>query len=134
MKPVLHGGLCAGLSALFWMSWLGWDTGYDVDPVTGNSTGPYQVWQVAGFVVCVALQAVLLQRHVQWLLAAGAMSLGITAAAAVSFSRDDSGLAAVGLALILLGSLAGTLAVSACARLLDRSTAAVRAGSAHVEP
>lgn len=132
-KQALYVFLSVTSSALLWMAWLGWDTAYDVDPVTGSSTGPYEAWQVIGFAACVAVQAVLLRRYLRWWLAAASVSAGITAAAAVSFSGDDSGLAVVGLVLILLGSLAGTSAVSLAALLFTRSRAAVAAGSAHVE-
>ena len=38
-------------AGMLWFVWLGWDTTYDVDPVTGRLSGPYSWWQVAGFVL-----------------------------------------------------------------------------------
>jgi len=46
-----------GLTVALWWAWLGRDTGYQVDPVTGATSGPYQVWQVVGCVLCLAVLA-----------------------------------------------------------------------------
>ena len=127
------GILCAAVSALLWMTWLGWDTQYSTDPVTGDSSGPYDAWQVLGLAVCAAAQVVWFRRHLpSWAICAS-VSAGITGAAAFSFAQDESGLAAVGLGMMFLGSLAGTALVSLAARLWEHSRAAVAAPSAHVD-
>lgn len=109
----------AAVAALLWALWLGWDTGYDIDPLTGNSSGPYEPWQVLGLAASVSAQAVWFRTRMRPGLAAASMTAGITAAAAFSFSQDDSGLAAIGVALIFLGSLTGISAVLAGAQLLS---------------
>jgi hypothetical protein len=45
---VLVGLLSAGL----WFGWFAWDTEYQTDRVTGETTGPYEVWQGVGAFLC----------------------------------------------------------------------------------
>lgn len=52
----------AALTAVLYGAWLGWDQDYDVDPVTGELTGPYEAWQVVGLVLCLAAVAVVAGR------------------------------------------------------------------------
>ncbi|MFJ3226013.1 hypothetical protein ACIPJS_22015 [Streptomyces sp. NPDC086783] len=106
-------GLClAVLSAALWAAWLGWDQRRDVHP-DGSTTGPYEAWQVIGLVptllvpVCWAAS----RRH-----ATGAVvgtTAGLTAAAYYDWSDDSSGLFVIGVALVMLGTLGATAAVSA---------------------
>ena len=44
-------------TALTYMVWLGWDRQRDVDPVTHETSGPYEVWQVIGVAAVLALLA-----------------------------------------------------------------------------
>lgn len=45
------------ITALIYVAWLGWDQDYDVDPVSGALSGPYQPWQVIGLVLCLGAVA-----------------------------------------------------------------------------
>ncbi|MFC3502502.1 hypothetical protein ACFOOK_16205 [Micromonospora krabiensis] len=106
------------LSATSWYAWLGWDTGYRVDPVTGATSGPYEVWQVVGcaLTLLVVLVGALLA-GVRPVLASAALTLAFTAAwTAAAASRDDSGLYAVGAVLLLVGLAVGTAVVAAVVR------------------
>lgn len=44
-------------TALAYLVWLGWDRQRDIDPVTQEMSGPYEVWQVVGVAVVLALIA-----------------------------------------------------------------------------
>jgi hypothetical protein len=109
----------AALSAALWAAWLGWDQHRDVHP-DGSTTGPYEAWQVIGLVltllapVCWAAS----RRHATD--AVLGTTAGLTAAASYDWSDDTSGLFAVGVALIMLGTLAATAAVSAVTATLTR--------------
>lgn len=53
--------LLAAATAGIWAAWLGWETQYDVD-AAGNSSGPFQVWQLVGVVICLVSVAFLAVR------------------------------------------------------------------------
>ncbi|MEU9836430.1 hypothetical protein AB0D67_33260 [Streptosporangium sp. NPDC048047] len=84
-----------------YLAWLGWDRQKDVAP-DGGVSGPYQPWQVAGFVVVLGVLAFLAGRYgvpkSGTLAVAGVTWLAWTVGAATS---DDSGLWAVGSVLLL---------------------------------
>jgi hypothetical protein len=50
--------LGAAITAIAWAAWVGRDTQYDIDPVTGASSGPNQPWQVVGLVATLFVLAV----------------------------------------------------------------------------
>jgi hypothetical protein len=113
-------GLClAVLSAALWAAWLGWDQHRDVHP-DGSTTGPYEAWQVIGLVltllapVCWAAS----RRHATE--AVVGTTVGLTTAAYYDWSDDASGLFAIGVALVMLGTLGATAAVSAVTSALTR--------------
>ncbi|MGW3956282.1 hypothetical protein ACWEKM_36480 [Streptomyces sp. NPDC004752] len=102
----------AGVSPAMWAAWLGWDQDRDVR-ADGTTTGPYEVWQVAGLVLTllVAVCWAASRRHI-----AGAVlgtTAGLTAAAYYDWSDDASGLFVVGVGLVMMGSLAATAVLSA---------------------
>jgi hypothetical protein len=106
-------GLClAVLSAALWAAWL-------VHP-DGSTTGPYEAWQVIGLVltllapVCWAAS----RRHATE--AVVGTTVGLTTAAYYDWSDDASGLFAIGVALVMLGTLGATAAVSAVTSALTR--------------
>lgn len=104
-----------------WYAWLGWDTGYDVDPVTQAVSGPYQVWQVAGCVLTLAAIAVVGALVSPAWMVAPVMTASFTAAWSVGAARsDDSGLWVIGAALVLLGMAAGSTLLAFGARGLAR--------------
>jgi hypothetical protein len=115
-KKLLAAAGIAVATVLTWFAWLGWDTKYDYDPITGHGTGPYEVWQVAGCVLCLAAIAAvggLLLRP--WVVMV-AMTLSFTTPFTLQAARiDDSGLFAVGAIMVLIGMAAGSLAVAAVA-------------------
>ncbi|MFD2763486.1 hypothetical protein [Micromonospora eburnea] len=107
-----------------WWAWLGWETGYTVDPETGAISGPYAGWQVVGVVLTLALLAAAGGWWLSPWLVAPAMTVAFTAAwAAHAASTDDTGLWAVGAVLVLVGTAAGTTVVSLAARSARRRTA-----------
>lgn len=102
-----------------WAAWLGWDQQPDVHP-DGSTTGPYEAWQVIGLVLT-------LPAPVYWAVSRGrtvsavlGTTAGLTAAAWYDWSDDASGLFAIGVGLVLTGSLAGTAAVSGVITLARR--------------
>ncbi|MEU2634899.1 hypothetical protein ABZ591_09745, partial [Micromonospora fulviviridis] len=50
-RTLLGGLLLAAATVGAWWAWLGWESGYTVDPETGATSGPYAVWQVAAAVL-----------------------------------------------------------------------------------
>lgn len=113
-----------------WWLWLGWDTEYDIDPITQSRSGPYEVWQVAGCVVTLIVIAVV----GGWLLRPWMVAATMTVAFSVAWSWraasvDDTGLWAVGAILVIAGMALGSAAFSYGARLgrdMGRRTGASR--------
>ncbi|MET9252963.1 hypothetical protein ACGFZL_00090 [Streptomyces sp. NPDC048182] len=120
-KPALHLlsiPALAVVSAALWAAWLGWDQHRDTHP-DGSETGPYAGWQVAGLVLTLlAAVAWTAYRH-HFVAAVLGTSAGLTAAAFADWSDDSSGLFAIGVGLVALGSLAGTMVVTA---VIDTAT------------
>jgi hypothetical protein len=115
-----------GLAALAvgtWWVFLGTDTTRDVDPATGSTTGPYEAPQVIGCAVVLAgLAAAGALRLPAWL-AATAVAIPFTAAWSVrAATSDDSGLWAIGGALVLVGTVGGGLLVAGLTRALRKRT------------
>jgi hypothetical protein len=109
------GGLAvAGLAAVLWFAWMGWDTQYQTDPVTQVTSGPYEAWQVAGCALSLLVVFVVaLMIGVRPLWASAALTLGFTAAwTATAAPADETGMYGVGMILLLIGLAAGTTVVS----------------------
>ncbi|WP_170981456.1 hypothetical protein [Nocardioides dongxiaopingii] len=92
----------AAAAAACWWASMGWDHEYYTDPATGYAAGPYRPWQVA---VCV-LGLLAVAAVAFWLLhpvvAGLAMTLGFTVSFASSaLPDDDTGLAMVGVVMVL---------------------------------
>jgi hypothetical protein len=122
-SKVLGGLALAVLSAAAWFGWMGWDTEYDIDPVTQSASGPYQAWQVigCGVTLLVLLVGALLLRA-SAVVACVAVTVGFTAAwTTTAAADDDSGLFVVGAVLVFLGLAAATAVVSAVTVRLRRS-------------
>ncbi|MFD6277309.1 hypothetical protein ACFWFI_17320 [Streptomyces sp. NPDC060209] len=94
-----------------WAAWLGWDQQYDVQP-DGSTTGPYAAWQVIGLVL--TLLAPLYWAASRQNIAGPVVGItaGLTVASAYDWSDDASGLFAVGVSAIMVGSLVTTAAAS----------------------
>ncbi|GAA3930263.1 hypothetical protein GCM10023085_09510 [Actinomadura viridis] len=92
------------LTMLDWLVWLGWDQRYDVHP-DGSVSGPYEAWQVIGFVLVLVVAA----GPAAWRGHAVATLAGATAGMAVAttfdWSDDASGLWLVGAFLMTAGTL-----------------------------
>lgn len=58
-RDVVVGAVIAVITAGLYLAWLGWDQEYDIDPVTGALSGPYETWQVVGVVACLGVVALV---------------------------------------------------------------------------
>lgn len=111
----------AALTTATWWT-LGRDTTRDVDPVTGNVTGPYEAPQVIACVVVLVGLVVIGALVLPAWLAVLAVSLPFTAAWTIqASSTDDSGLWVIGAVLVLVGTLVGGTIVAAVTRGLVRN-------------
>lgn len=102
----------AVVASALWAAWLGWDQQRDVH-ADGSTTGPYEAWQVIGLVLSL-LVPVCWAASRRWF--AGAVlgtTAGLTVAAYADWSDDSSGLFAIGVGLVMVGSFVATTAVSA---------------------
>ncbi|OZM72290.1 hypothetical protein CFN78_14845 [Amycolatopsis antarctica] len=121
-RTIAGTAVLAVLTAGVWWLWLGSDTTYQPDPVTGASSGPYEAPQIAACVLCLALLCV----GGTMLLPPALVAITVTAAFTVTWSirasaEDSSGLWAVGAALLGFGTAVGTgLAVTATWALRSR--------------
>lgn len=98
---------------VMWWSWLGWDDGYQYDPVTGQSSGPSEVWQVVGCVLCLAVLALAGGALLGAVVTTPVMTLAFTIAWAVkASSADGDGLWPIGAALLFFGLGVGSAIVS----------------------
>ncbi|MFE5540069.1 hypothetical protein [Streptomyces sp. NPDC056492] len=95
-----------------WAAWLGWDQHRDVHP-DGSVTGPYEAWQVAGLVLTVAACVVWSTSRGHAVAAVLGTTAGLGAASYYDWSDDSSGLFALGVAMVVVGTLAGTSALAA---------------------
>lgn len=113
MTGVLGLLVVATSTVAVWWLWLGWDTEYDIDPISQSKSGPYEGWQVAGCVLSLIVVAVV----GGWLLRPWAVAATMTVAFTVAWSSraasvDDSGLWAVGAILVCAGMALGSAAFS----------------------
>lgn len=111
--------LLAGVSMALWAAWLGWDQQRDVHP-DGSTTGPYQAWQVIGLVLTLLAPVYWAASRKYVVGAVLGSSLGLAGAAFYDWSDDSSGLFAVGVLMILIGSLAVTGLLSLVVTLAQR--------------
>ncbi|WP_091350183.1 hypothetical protein [Micromonospora rhizosphaerae] len=120
-RNLLGGLILAAATVGTWWAWLGWDTGYTVNPETGATSGPYAPWQVAGCVLTLTLLAAVGGWWLSPWLVAPVMTAAFTLTWAThAASVDETGLWAVGAVLVLVGMAAGTTVVSVGARLIRR--------------
>ncbi|MFD7309703.1 hypothetical protein [Promicromonospora sp. NPDC059942] len=113
------------LTVVAWWIFLGRDAVRDVDPATGNVTGPYEAPQVIACVLAlIALVVVGTLAAPAWV-AVLAVAVPFTAAWTIQAeATDDSGLWAVGALLVLVGTLAGGAVVALLTRVVERRRAA----------
>jgi hypothetical protein len=110
----------AAASLLNYLAWLGWDRERDRHP-DGSLTGPYEPWQVVGLIAVMATLAVVAGWNRRAILATIIVSIVTWLAWTINAaSSDNSGLWAVGSAMVLAASLGGTAVVSALAGRVAR--------------
>lgn len=102
----------AAVSLAGWAAWLGWDQHRDVHP-DGTTTGPYEAWQVIGLVLTLLVPVCRAVSRRQVSGAVLGTTAGLTVAACYDWSDDASGLYGVGVAMVMVGSLAVTAGLSA---------------------
>ncbi|MER7167838.1 hypothetical protein ABT336_17430 [Micromonospora sp. NPDC000207] len=118
-RSLVGAPLLALVTAGVWWAWLGWDNGYQVDPVTGEMTGPYVPWQVVGCVISLAVVAAA----AGWVLSPWLVVPVMTATFTIAWSQnaaatDDSGLWGVGAVLVFVGMASGATLISSGSQLL----------------
>lgn len=107
-RLVLGAGL-AVLTAACWWAWMAWDRGYQTDPATGSTSGPYEVWQVAGCVVCLVVLCVAATVRIPAWLVVPVMPVAFTAAWSwTAAGADGTGLWVIGAVLVFVGMVVGT--------------------------
>ncbi|PZT69200.1 hypothetical protein DN402_19135 [Streptomyces sp. SW4] len=111
----------AALSVAAWAAWLGWDQHRDV-AADGSTSGPYQPWQVIGLVLSLLLPVCWAAVRERFAAAVLGTTAGLTVASCWDWSDDASGLYGIGVALVMIGTLAATTAVSAVTAGLWRRT------------
>ncbi len=102
----------AAVSMAAWAAWLGWDRHRDVH-ADGSTSGPYQAWQVIGLVLTLLVPVCWAAYRRYTVAAVSGTTAGLTLAAYYDWSDDTTGLFAVGVGLVMIGTLVSTLAVSA---------------------
>ena len=113
------------LTVVAWWIFLGRDVVREVDPATGNVTGPYEAPQVIACVLVLAALVVVGTLSAPAWAAVLAVAVPFTAAWTIQAqATDDSGLWAVGALLVLLGTLAGGALVAVVTRVVERRRAA----------
>lgn len=113
------------LAASCWWVWMAWDHSYQVDPATGDASGPYAAWQVIGCVLSLVTVCVFATTRLSVWLVVPTMTVAFTGAWSwTAAGVDDTGLWLVGAVYVFVGMFVGTAMVSGV-------TAALRlAGSA----
>ncbi|MEU6143501.1 hypothetical protein ABZ848_24500 [Streptomyces sp. NPDC047081] len=103
--------LPAAVSLGAWAAWLGWDQRRDVH-ADGTTTGPYEAWQVVGLVLTLLAAVCWAAARRQVAGAVLGTTAGLTVAAYYDWSDDAGGLYAVGVGMVMVGSLVVTTVVS----------------------
>lgn len=121
-RRLLGAVVLAVLAASCWWGWMAWDRSYRVDPATGETSGPYEAWQVVGCVLCLVMVCVVATKHLPVWVVVPVTTAAFTGAWSWTASGvDSSGLWLVGAVLVLIGTAIG-------AALVSGVTAMVRCG------
>ena len=113
----LAGALAVAVAtAVTWWSWLGWDNEYQVDPVTGDASGPYQPWQVVGCGLTLIAIAVVGGLTLWPWIPPVVLTLTFTGVwSRWAGSADETGLWVVGAGLLFVGLAVGSTIVTTVA-------------------
>jgi hypothetical protein len=119
---IISGLLAAATLGSYWL-FLGQDTTYQLDPATGNSSGPWTTGQV---IACVLALLVLLigavLAGVRPLLAAAVLTVAFVVPWTIqAASTDETGMYGVGVVLILVGMGFGSWLVAAVTAAVARA-------------
>jgi hypothetical protein len=122
-RTVIAGVVASAVVAASYLALLGWHRPKQLDPATGNETGPYHVWQVILLAVVVALVAVALGRLglVNVALVVVPVTLVLLFSADAATAPDGDGLWPVGAALLAAAAVAGTAVIARVGRALRPS-------------
>ncbi|MET9890970.1 hypothetical protein ABZZ47_12260 [Streptomyces sp. NPDC006465] len=104
MHQVLAALVLAGLTTAAWAGWLGWDQQRGVH-ADGSTTGPYEAWQVIGLGLTILTLVYWAASRAYVPAAVLGTTTGLAVATYVDWSDDSSGLFAVGVGLVVIGSL-----------------------------
>lgn len=131
-RNVLGAIATAGATVVAWWAWLGWDTSYQVDPVTQVESGPYEAWQIIGCVLTLAGIAVVASLVLLPVLVVPAMTVAFTAGWSVrAATADDTGLWLVGAIGVFAGMAVGTTVLSVPVWAIRRSRRNRPQGTTH---
>jgi hypothetical protein len=122
IRSIVLTATCLVLAGATWAVWFAWDTLRDVDPATGDTSGPYEVWQGGGAAVTLLVLVVLFVRRLAVVDVVLAVSCGFTAGFAYSAAIDPEadGLYVVGAGLLLVVMLVATTLLALAARFVLR--------------
>lgn len=132
-----------GASIATYVTLLGWDRSYDRDPVTGELSGPYELWQVVGCAVVLAFIALAGGRFLMVLsgkrsccitVTVAAMTIGFTAAwsyGAATLDSTGANLWPIGAVMVAVGVFGwsacfGVLGAYLPDRRVERDTRGIR--------
>lgn len=117
----------AAATALTYMVWLGWDRQRDVNPVTQESSGPYEAWQVIGVAVVLALIAGMAAWVGHPIVGVVVTTLVFTLCWSVGAATDPHVVGAnlwpIGAVAVLAGCLSGTAVVAVVVHAIRSKTA-----------
>lgn len=112
----------AASSVVAWIAWLGFHSSHDVDPVTGDVSGPYEAWQVVGLSLTLIAAVYLAARWGRPVAAVigGVLGLGLVATIDWAASPDGDGLWPIGVVLLMLAATAVGVFLALLARRAPR--------------
>lgn len=105
-----------------WLAWMGFHAEYDVDPVTGSASGPYEVSQGVGLGLCLIAIVFL----AAWLFSPAGAAVGGVVGLVLTVSYDwatepgADGLWIIGAFMLAFGASAGAALIATIGALLPR--------------
>lgn len=112
---------CLGPGAATYAAWLAWDTEYYYDATVGAYQGPYRPLKVVGCGLTFAVVTALLATRWRPLTVAAGTTVGFCLPWTIqAASQDETGLNAVGSALLFIGLAVGSAIASTIGFMLRR--------------